>query len=179
MLSLSPLLVFPDPSASTGLSFDACAATRNQRFLPPTLSPKWLGDIAEGKFIVAAISHELAVLLPFGNCHPFDFGVVGRRPLLVQVKQTTFKRGPGWQVGLRRRNGSHLSAPYEPGDFDFLAVLVPGGSTKKGRKHEMWYIIPFEALAGYGAITLPAGPSKKFNRFAQYREAWHLLKTAV
>ena len=84
----------------------------------------------------------------------------------MQIKHaaTNYFRGcdRGYRIKICRANGQR----YRLGDFDFLAVLLPKGD---------WYIIPFEMINRL-QISLPGKPSKKRNRFAKYREAWHLFE---
>jgi hypothetical protein len=53
------------------------------------------------------------------------------------------------------------------GVVDFFAIyLVP---------MNVWYILPFEALAG--TVSLQFAPEREGHKYKSYMEAWHLLRS--
>ena len=60
----------------------------------------------------------------------------------------------------------HCVAEDEEGSLDFFAVyLIPA---------DAWYIIPYDALGK--RLTVHFVPGGRRQKYAQYREAWHLLE---
>lgn len=106
----------------------------------------------------------MSVSKPLGESLRYDVLVeAGGRIVRVQVKSTIYRRrgneyslnvmGPG-----RKR--------YKEGSVDFFAVyLIPA---------DAWYIIPYEALGK--KLTLHFVPGGGRQKYARYREAWHLLQ---
>jgi hypothetical protein len=81
----------------------------------------------------------------------------------VQVKSTSHQYLDGHACQVR---GSQHRA-YVDNSFDFVAVyLIPV---------DTWYIIPTERIAGQ--ISLFFSARSKNGKYAQYKEAWHLLRT--
>lgn len=108
-----------------------------------------------------AVERGLAVSRPYGDSQSYDVGVESHgRFLRVQVKSTTFCRKGSYTcnvVGAGRKR-------YPRGVLDFFAVcLVP---------IDLWYIIPFDVMAGNLSLNLTP---QKGHKFAQYMEAWNLL----
>jgi len=108
-----------------------------------------------------AVERGLAVTRPHGDSKSYDVGVEHQgRFLRVQVKSTTFKRKGSWTVNLIGAGRTK----YGKGLVDFFAVyIVP---------IDLWYIIPFEVVAGNLSLNLTPSAGHKF---AQYMEAWHLM----
>jgi hypothetical protein len=174
--SIPPILAVEFPEdflpPEGGLTISACADENYPQpkpRRPPTRSLGWRGDVAEALFEWRAMSLNLVCATPCSDGVPFDRVVITRRGrYLIQIKQTnadgTGRGCRGWLLCLVRS----CKGLYRRGDFDFLAALIPDGT---------WFIIPFAAIEGYTNITLPHGDrSQKHNRFAQYREAWHLFE---
>jgi hypothetical protein len=61
---------------------------------------------------------------------------------------------------------SNNRGPYSPRDIDFVAALIIPTET--------WYILPIAALGRSFDIWLT--PQRKNSRYAEFQEAWHLLK---
>jgi hypothetical protein len=136
--------------------------TKRLRRKPPVIAWLWRGDVAQQKFIARAMSMNLAAATFLSNCLPFDAVVASARKLYrVQIKHTTFPNCDSWRLAVVRTRNQ----PYKPGDFHFLAALAPG---------DVWYIIPFKAIAGMSNISLPRTNRSK-NHFARYRERWDLF----
>jgi len=87
----------------------------------------------------------------------------GGRILRVQVKSTIYRRRGNEYSGNVMGPGRKA---YKEGSVDFFAVyLIPA---------DAWYIIPYEALGR--KLTLHFVPGGRCQKYAKYREAWHLLR---
>lgn len=125
---------------------------------------KQRGEWAELCFMARAAERGFSVSKPHGESVAYDVTVEDNgRFLRVQVKSTTFRRNGSYTcnlVGASRK-------PYAKGKVDFFAVdLVP---------IELWYIIPFEAVGEHLCVNLR--PRKGY-KFAQYIEAWELMRAS-
>ena len=123
---------------------------------------KQLGEWAELCFMARAADRGLNVSKPHGDSASYDVGVEQNgRFLRIQVKSTTFRRKGSYTcniLGAKRER-------YAPGQLDFFAVyLVP---------IDLWYIIPYELVEGNLSLNLTP---RKGHKFAQYMEAWNLLR---
>jgi hypothetical protein len=123
---------------------------------------KQRGEWAELCFMARAAERELSVSRPHGDSASYDVGVEHNgRFLRVQVKSTTFRRKGSYTcnvIGPKRER-------YPRGKVDFFGVyLVP---------IDLWYIIPFEVVERNRSLNLTP---RKGHKYAQYREAWHLLR---
>jgi hypothetical protein len=102
----------------------------------------------------------------FGDSGRYDVGVEnGARVLRVQVKSTIYtRRGGGYSLnvlGPQRKK-------YAPGSVDFFAILlIP---------IDDWYIIPFEVI-GRTNTSIHFTPESVRQKYGEYREAWHLLRS--
>jgi len=85
------------------------------------------------------------------------------RAHLVQIKSTTFFHKGGYTVNIDR-----LGHFYQPGDFDFLAVLVI--------PEDAWYIIPFSHIDGFRTLQLHSRKPNRANRFNRFLERWDLIE---
>jgi len=106
----------------------------------------------------------MGVLKPFGDSLRFDVGVVsGERIWKVQVKSTIYcRRGNEYSLNMMGP-GRKM---YCPGTGDFFAVyLIPVNQ---------WYIIPYGAIGK--KLTVDFTPRGKRQKYAQYLEAWELLR---
>ncbi|HWZ83570.1 MAG TPA: group I intron-associated PD-(D/E)XK endonuclease [Terriglobales bacterium] len=124
---------------------------------------KQRGEWAELCFMARAAGMGLCVCKPYGDSAQYDVGIEkDGRMLRVQIKSTTYSRSGAFTCNVvgRGRKG------YAAGVVDFIAVyLVP---------MNVWYILPFEALAG--TVSLQFAPGRVGNKYQAYVEAWHLLK---
>jgi hypothetical protein len=176
LLGLSAMPIAPDgfsaaaravPAAPATITIQACAdesVPPPELRCPPIRAFRWLGKVIEARFLCKAMSVNLAVAMLFGDFLPFDFIIVTpTRMYRVQVKGTQQTEGASWRIGLKRSNGK-----YRRGDFDFLAAMAPDGT---------WYIIPFSAIEGKGAIMLPRRKRQRprKEKLAHYRERWDLF----
>ena len=148
-----------DDKPETGLSICAEADDKyNQR------SQYYLsrGELTEWKFCLEVHSRKLRIATPNSAYLPFDRFVFSRKNTYrVQIKFTSKRRRHWYVVNVC------TSRPYQPGDFDFLAVLTP---------QEDWFIIPFAEIRGKQAIWLPARTRDREGKFQQYRNAWHVFE---
>jgi hypothetical protein len=121
------------------------------------------GELAEWKFCLEIHSRRLRIGTLTSSYLPFDRFVFSRRNCYrVQIKSTSKRRGQWYVVSVRTP-----SRAYQPGDFDFLAVLTP---------QEDWFIIPFDEIRGKHAIWLPARKNDRKRKFQKYRNAWQLFE---
>jgi hypothetical protein len=123
------------------------------------------GEWAELCFMTKAAGMGLRVVRPFGDSSSYDVGVeCADRILRVQVKSTVYLRPGGQSYSLNLVG--HNKQQYAKGTVDFFAIyLVPP---------DIWYILPFEATGEN--LTLQFTPAGRWEKHAQYREAWDLLK---
>ncbi|MBS1849847.1 MAG: hypothetical protein JST79_02965 [Acidobacteria bacterium] len=140
----------------------------------PHLDDKQRGELAELAFMYRAASHGFGVAKPYGESHSYDLLVqCGRRLHRVQVKScfTTYhRRGQQGFAVVVCRHAFRGNVTYSRKDIDFLAAFIA--------PHDVWYLIPVEALGDRKSIRLyPAGvPKRAGGLFERYREAWGLLK---
>jgi hypothetical protein len=123
------------------------------------------GEWVEMQFQARGTQHELTVCRPYGHCHSYDFIVEYRgRFARVQVKGTATFNGTSFVVSTRSRQGSK---PYARDAFEFFAFyIVP---------MNVWYIIP-KSVADHGTCHLALRPHVLQSRYANYMEAWELMK---
>src|SRR5437588_840754 len=61
----------------------------------PVAGFQWLGEYVEHKYAIAVLEHNLRVAKPQSACIPWDWMVIAPHNWYrVQVKHTTFARGP-------------------------------------------------------------------------------------
>jgi hypothetical protein len=124
--------------------------------------PKARGEWAELRFMARAAELGLRVTKPWGDNAPYDFAVDHNGHFLrVQVKCTGKKRSNSWVCSVSSSRG-----PYSPAQIDFVAALIIPADT--------WYILPITALRRSFDVWLT--PNRPTCRYAEYKEAWHLLK---
>jgi PD-(D/E)XK endonuclease len=126
------------------------------------------GEWAELCFMARAAQEGLLVSKPWGDSARYDVGVeFAGRHLRVQVKSTQYqRRGNSYSLNVMgpRRN------PYNDGEIDFVAVyLIP---------IDEWNIIPFPRMQTRSGTlySLHFTIGSKRQKYAPYREAWHLLR---
>jgi len=131
---------------------------------------KWItdckerGEWAELCFMALAKGLGLGVLKPFGESGRYDVAVENGGPIWrVQVKSTIYcRRGNEYSLNVMGPGRKQ----YKKGTVDFFAVwVIPVGE---------WYIIPYAAMGKKKTLHFTAGSKRA--KWAQYREAWHLLK---
>jgi hypothetical protein len=135
--------------------------------------PKLRGEWAELRFQLRAAEHGLILAKPCGDNAPYDFlvacperAITDRRGqfLRVQVKCTVFHRGNSYKCHL-----DHNGTPYTPDEIDFFAAYVI--------PPDVFYILPLAATNNQPDILL--SPHRQKSKYAQYKEAWHLLMPKV
>jgi hypothetical protein len=90
----------------------------------------------------------------------------GSRFVSVQVKSTiTGSTEGGYICGVRP---NPKGKPYQPGEFDFLAVYVI--------TEDLWYIIPARLVIHGNRSGIRLYTSDPTSKYAPYKEAWHLLR---
>jgi hypothetical protein len=100
---------------------------------------------------------------PWGGPPGYDFLVDGSGPNIfrVQVKSTIRQQNSWYQCTVRTQH-----APYKKNAFHFLAgFVVP---------ENVWYIVPGNLV--WGQSTLGFNPKFSAEKYAEYKEAWHLLR---
>jgi hypothetical protein len=123
--------------------------------------PKLRGEWAELRFMAAAAERGFRISKPWGDTAHYDFGIEFEgHTLRVQVKSTLHKKQGRYTLTLRSRRG------YANNAFDFLAAYV--------LPEDVWYIIPGRLVFGHTSILII--PGRQQHRFAEYRDAWHLLQ---
>jgi hypothetical protein len=101
---------------------------------------------------------------PWGGSSRFDVAV-GRhgRFLRVQVKSTIARQDGGYVVAIKSSRCQY----YTRRQVDFFAIYVI--------LEDVWYILPAEIIIVLRGHFLLA-PRRKVQKYAPYKEAWHLLK---
>jgi PD-(D/E)XK endonuclease len=149
---------------------------------------KRIGELAEAAFLVKVAGLGYAASKPWGDSERYDFildtgnntgnatrnntGDEHRNHIWrVQIKCTQLLNARGYQVQStytdRKKKGHYTAA-----DIDVLvAYILP---------LDLWYIIPAEAFPASASLRFyPEGNiSGRPARFEQYREAWHLFRSA-
>lgn len=134
--------------------------------------PKRCGEVTEIGFAHRALRLGFAVCKPYGDSERYDTIVDPREPnetpllLRVQIKGCSALRNDLYQVNTHRIvRGRRVL--YRKAEIDFIAAYVVPEDT--------WYIIPIEVVRGTTIQLRPKGWSKH-DPYAQYREAWHMLR---
>jgi len=122
------------------------------------------GEWAELCFMALAKGLGMGVLKPYGDSGRYDVAVEnGGKILRVQVKSTIYcRRGGEYSLNVMGPGRKQ----YKRGSVDYFAVwVIPINE---------WYIIPYAAMGK--RLTLHFTPGSKRSKWAQYREAWDLLR---
>src|SRR5580698_10170450 len=122
------------------------------------------GEWAELRFMAEAAQRGLSVSKPWGDSERYDVGIEHNGQYQrVQVKSVT------WHQRLSYRCGIGCGRAYKSNEIDFFAIfIVP---------EEVWFIVPVRVVVASGFRTICLTPSSKKNRYENYREAWHLLRS--
>ena len=124
------------------------------------------GEWVEQLLLAIVTGLGLTASRPIGDSACYDAIVESRdscRLMRIQVKSASVActREKLYRVACWR-NGM---VPYSASQVEFIAVyIIP---------EEAWYLIPVRELHGKREIFVK--PSDPASRFAQYRDAWHLL----
>lgn len=129
--------------------------------------PKRRGEWAEIQFMAKAAKLGLQISKPWSELSRYDI-VIGTPGhfISVQIKSTINQRPDGcYQCKIATCN---KAKPYQPGEFDFLAVYVIA--------EDVWYIIPAGLVVRGKRGGIRLYPSSPNSKYAPYKEAWHLLR---
>jgi hypothetical protein len=125
------------------------------------------GDLGEAAFLHKATSLGFMVARPWRNIYRYDFIVEGGQNLWrVQVKTTSYILGGLYRLGVchRSKRGAEV---YEASELDFVVAYV--------FPEESWYVLPVREVVGRTTLSLCPKGYPHLDRYAHYREAWHLL----
>ena len=128
---------------------------------------KHTGELAEILFLYRATAMGMIVCQPYGDNARYDFAVdTGNQFVRVQVKSCGAPlRGNHYNLNICRHSLSGAK-PYLPTEIDLLAAyLVP---------ETRWYLFPITVLGTRLNLKISI---ENDTRFADYKEAWHLLRT--
>ncbi len=130
-------------------------------------NPKDRGEWAELHFMARAKEEGFRVTKPWGESARYDFAVeLGGQFLQVQVKSTICRHQRSYACALHGAQGKLYTAEQ----VDFFAIYVV--------PENVWYVVPADiALRLRGTIVLT--PARENEKYASYREAWHLMKEAL
>ncbi len=154
------------------------------------------GEISELAFALAAARQGFGISRPYGDSERYDIildsthlksvipteaerkrakwrnlllAATHARPRLirVQVKATTHLLFGLYRVNVHRRiNGR--AVPYTLSEIDFIAAYVI--------PEDSWFIIPLAHILGQTSLLLRPKKSRRPCPYANYREAWPLLR---
>jgi len=143
--------------------------------------PKLRGEWAELRFQLRAAEHGLILAKPCGDNAPYDFLVACPERAITDQRAcperaNSDRRGNFLRIQVkctlqRREKQSyrccidHNGIPYTPDQIDvFAAYAIPA---------DTFYILPLAATHNQPDILLT--PHRQNSKYAQYKEAWHLL----
>jgi len=138
---------------------------------------KETGTLTEYALIHRLLKDEYRVLLPIGDCLPYDVAIdIGHQIIKIQVKTAwETSRKEIYTVDARRRKTNrkvYKFGTYKPDDFDFLAVHI--------ESKDVWYIIPIEhVLSTCGAYTMSERTNSVESSVTKFREAWGLIRNML
>jgi hypothetical protein len=126
------------------------------------------GDLGEAAFVYKAMSLGLVVAKPYGNTHRYDFMVDGGNGLSrVQVKASASFLDGFYKVRICcRKDGVPIA--YAASEIDFVVVYIMPEQT--------WYVVPVREVVERTSLSFCPKGSSRLDRYAHYREAWHLLR---
>jgi PD-(D/E)XK endonuclease len=131
--------------------------------------PKSRGEWAEMRFMARAAEEGFRVSKPWGETSRYDFALEANGSFLrIQVKSTVCRSGDGYQCSIQPP--ADVSQRYTGEQVDFFAAYVI--------PEDVWYILPAEIVLGL-STRIQLSPNCKKQRYARYKEAWHLLREAV
>jgi len=140
---------------------------------PASLNNAQRGQLAELIFIRKAASLGFAVAKPWNEGERYDVIVrFETRLWRVQVKSVLAKSPSRsyYCVGtVANRNTQRGPVKtYSTAEIDFLvAYIFP---------EDLWYVFPAARVVTQKSVCL--SPGSKRSKFEQYREAWHLMRSA-
>jgi hypothetical protein len=131
------------------------------------LHKKHLGELAELAFMRKAASMGFAVAKPWGDSDRYDVIVRFEKMFWrVQVKSVITARVSLTSYRVKTTRGGN--GTYTADEIDFLAAYV--------FPKDVWYIFPPGVVAGRDCVCVR--PESPKCRFINYRESWHLMKSA-
>ena len=126
---------------------------------------KHRGEWTELVFMTRIAERGFNVSKPWGDSSRYDCSVErGGHFLRVQVKSTIARAFGGYVVAIKSSRCQY----YTYNQVDFFAVYVI--------PEDVWYILPAEIILPLRGHFLLA-PRRYPQKYAAYKEAWHLLKT--
>ena len=142
------------------------------------MDTKLKGDIAEQAVILQALKHGWGVLKPVGDRLPYDmvFDVDGKF-IKIQVKSAWFDESRQNYVVDNRRTKTNrrvmLREKYNESDFDFAIIYL--------EEIHISYVMPVDVFISYSSEIHLVETEKRQRKpkSADYREAWHLLKSDI
>ena len=142
------------------------------------MDTKLKGDIAEQAVILQALKHGWGVLKPVGDRLPYDmvFDVDGKF-IKIQVKSAWFDESRQNYVVDNRRTKTNrrvmLREKYNESDFDFAIIYL--------EEIHIFYVMPVDVFISYSSEIHLVETEKRQRKpkSADYREAWHLLKSDI
>jgi hypothetical protein len=125
------------------------------------------GEWTELQFMAKAAKMGLGVSKPWGEFSRYDMVIeTGGHFVSVQVKSTIHQSPRGCYIC--KVAPSCTSKPYQPGEFDFLAIYVI--------LQDLWYIIPARLVVNGKMRGIRLRTADPTSKYAPYKEAWHLLR---
>jgi hypothetical protein len=142
------------------------------------MDTKLKGDIAEQAVILLALKQGWGVLKPVGDRLPYDmvFDINGKF-VKIQVKSAWFDESRQNYVVDNRRTKTNrrimLREKYNESDFDFAIIYL--------EEIHIFYIMPVNVFISYSSEIHLVETEKRQRKpkSADYREAWHLLKSDI
>ena len=142
------------------------------------MDTKLKGDIAEQAVILIALKQGWGVLKPVGDRLPYDmvFDIDGKF-IKIQVKSAWFDESRQNYVVDNRRTKTNrrlmLREKYNESDFDFAIIYL--------EEINIFYIMPVDVFISYSSEIHLVETEKRQRKpkSADYREAWHLLKSDI
>jgi hypothetical protein len=142
------------------------------------MDTKLKGDIAEQAVILLALKQGWGVLKPVGDRLPYDmvFDINGKF-IKIQVKSAWFDESRQNYVVDNRRTKTNrrimLREKYNESDFDFAIIYL--------EEIHIFYIMPVNVFISYSSEIHLVETEKRQRKpkSADYREAWHLLKSDI
>ena len=127
---------------------------------------KHRGEWTELVFMCRAAERGFNVSKPWGDSSRYDCAVErGGRFLRVQVKSTIARQFKGYIVTIKSRSQGN----YTRHQVDLFAIYVI--------PEDVWYILPAKIITILRSNFL-LSPHSPRQKYAAYKEAWHLLKSA-
>jgi hypothetical protein len=129
------------------------------------LGAKQRGEIAELAFMRKAATLGFAVAKPWGDSDRYDVILrSGKIFWRVQIKSAWFVSGRRTHYHIRTTGGGNSC--YSAAEIDFLVAYI--------FSEDAWYVFPVAMIASRKAFCV--SPRSKRSWFAEYRDAWDLMR---